>query len=109
MSEALLSPLWYRVADLRPRLRPHVRVQRQRYRGETWYHLGSAMSGRRHRLNRAAYRLVGHLDGRRSVGEVWEALARTLGDETPTQDEAIRILAQLNAAELLQCELTPEI
>ena len=109
MSEALLSPLWYRVADLRPRLRPHVRVQRQRYRGETWYHLGSAMSGRRHRLNRAAYRLVGHLDGRRSVGEVWEALARTLGDETPTQDEAIRILAQLNAAELLQCELTPDI
>ena len=44
MSEALLSPLWYRVDDLRPRLRPHVRVQRQRYRGETWYHLGSAMS-----------------------------------------------------------------
>ncbi|MCI3950580.1 MAG: hypothetical protein K0R53_65, partial [Burkholderiales bacterium] len=105
----LLSPLWYRVSDLCPRLRAHVRVYRHRYRDQTWYHLSSPMSGRRHRINQAAYRFVGQLDGRRTVAAVWDELVRTLGDESLTQDEAIRTLAQLNAAELLQCELTPDI
>jgi putative peptide zinc metalloprotease protein len=109
VSGPMLSPLWYGVVHLRARLRPHVRVHRQRYRDQTWYQLSSPMSGRRHRINQAAYRFVGRLDGRRTVAEAWDELIETFGDAALTQDDAIRILGQLNAADLLQCELTPDI
>ena len=109
MSGPLLSPHWYRVSGLRPRLRTHVRVQRQKCRDQVWHQLSDASSGRRHRLNQAAYRLVGCLDGRHTVGETWDLLVKRHGDEALTQDEAIRVLGQLNRAELLQCELTPDI
>ena len=37
MAQALLSPEWYRVARLKPRLRLAVRVRRQLLRGTRWY------------------------------------------------------------------------
>jgi putative peptide zinc metalloprotease protein len=109
MSGPLLSPLWYRVASLRPRLRDQVRVQRHKYRDQVWYQLADGGSGRRHRLNQAAYRFVGCLDGRHTAGEVWDGVVANFGDVALSQDEAIRVLGQLNAAGLLQCELTPDI
>ena len=112
MSGALLSPLWYRVSALRPRLRASVQVQRQLHRDQLWYQLADAGTGRRHRVNAAAYQFIGRLDGERSTGEVWDALVTQSGDAGAmvlTQDDAIRVLGQLNMAGLLQCELTPDI
>lgn len=109
MSGTLLSPLWFRVAALRPSLRASVRVERQLHRDQRWYQLADGGSGRRHRLNDAAYRFVGCLDGQQTVGEVWDSLAAQWGDAVLTQDEAIRVLGQLNLAGLVQCELTPDI
>ncbi len=109
MSGPLLSPHWYRISGLQPRLRAHVRVHRQKYRDQVWYQLSDASSGRRHRLNQAAYRFVGGMDGQHTVGEIWDVLVKRDDDEALTQDEAIRVLGQLNGAELLQCELTPDI
>ncbi len=109
MSGALLSPLWFRVSALRPSLRASVRVERQLHRDQRWYQLADGASGRRHRLNEAAYRFVGRLGGQQTVGEVWDSLAAQWGDAVLTQDEAIRVLGQLNLAGLLQCELTPDI
>src|SRR5438445_119090 len=37
MAQQLQSASWYRVAELRPRLRSHFRVQRHLYRGTRWY------------------------------------------------------------------------
>jgi putative peptide zinc metalloprotease protein len=62
------------VSDLRPRLRGGVRVQRQRYRGETWYLLADEASGKQHRINAAAYEFIGRFDGRASVNELWSLL-----------------------------------
>ncbi|MDH5534141.1 MAG: peptidase M50 [Betaproteobacteria bacterium] len=109
MSGPLLSPHWYRISGLQPRLRAQVRVQRQKYRNQIWYQLSDAGSGRHHRLNQAAYRFVGCMNGQHTVGEIWDVLVKRNGDEALTQDEAIRVLGQLNSAELLQCELTPDI
>ncbi|MDB5839855.1 MAG: hypothetical protein JWQ23_1807 [Herminiimonas sp.] len=106
---ALFSPYWYRVAHLRPRLRAQVQVQRQKHRDQVWHQLADASSGRRHRLNQEAWRFVGCLDGRLTVGEVWDAIAHSHGDQALTQDEAIRVLEQLSSAELLQCDLPPDI
>ena len=109
MAQELLSGLWYRVADLRPRLRSHVRVNRHEYRGERWYVLADRLSRRSHRVNPAAYFLVGLLNGRRRMQEVWDAALEKFGEEAPTQDDAIRLLGQLHAADLLQCDVSPDV
>ncbi|HEX2333186.1 MAG TPA: hypothetical protein VHI32_08440 [Burkholderiales bacterium] len=109
MGESLFSPFWYRVSDLHPRLRAGVRVQRQTYRGEAWYLLIDAASGRQQRINRAAYELIGRFDGRTSVNQAWTLLLEKLGDHAPTQDEVVRIVARLGESELVQLETKPDI
>ncbi|HTU01997.1 MAG TPA: efflux RND transporter periplasmic adaptor subunit [Candidatus Sulfotelmatobacter sp.] len=108
MSEPFFSTLWYRVAELKPRLRPHTRISRHRYRGESWYVVHDLASGRVHRFSPAGCLVIGLLDGHRSVREVWETALGHLGDEAPSQDEMIRLLAQLHGADLLQCDVSPD-
>src|SRR5512134_79840 len=105
----LHSPSWYRVAQLRPRLRGHARIHRHHYRGELWYVLEDRTSRRVHRFNSTAYYIVGLLDGRRTVHEIWEAATERFGDDAPTQDEVIRLLGQLHSAEVLQTEAMPDL
>jgi len=105
----LYSPSWYRVAALRPRLRGHVRIHRHHYRGELWYVLEDRVSRRMHRFNPAAHFVIGLMDGRRSVQELWDAAMQRFGDDAPTQDELIRLLGQLHAADLLQSEMAPDV
>jgi putative peptide zinc metalloprotease protein len=65
MSDSLFSPSWYRVADLKPKLRGHVEIHRHDYRGKVWYILQDHASGRSHRFSPAAYHFIGLLDGQR--------------------------------------------
>lgn len=101
--------MWYRVAQLQPRLRSHVRVQRQKYRDQTWYLLIDAATGRQHRINPSAYQFIGRCDGRHTVQQVWDTLLAQLGDDALTQDEVVNVLTQLAEQELLQCETTPDV
>lgn len=105
----LHSPSWYRVAKLRPRLRGHARIHRHHYRGQLWYVLEDRVSRRMHRFNPVAYYVIGLLDGRRTVQEVWDNAVERFGDDAPTQDEVIRLLGQLHAAEVLQTEALPDV
>jgi putative peptide zinc metalloprotease protein len=105
----LLSPSWYRVAKLRPRLRSNARIHRHHYRGELWYVLEDRLSRRMHRFNPVAHYVIGLLDGRRTVQEVWDNAVERFGDDAPTQDEVIRLLGQLHAAEVLQSEAMPDV
>ena len=109
MAPNRLSPSWYRVATLRPRLRSHARVHRHEYRGRRWYVLQDRMSRRSHRLNPPAHYLVGLMDGRRTLQELWDAAAQRFGDQAPTQDEVIQLLGQLHAADLVQSEGAPDV
>ena len=108
MRPSLFSPLWHRVSDLHPRLRRDARVQRQQYRDQLWYQIIDASSERQFRLNGKAYQFIGRCDGRHSVQEIWDALLHEQHDEAPTQDEVIRVLAQLDEQELLVYETTPD-
>src|SRR5689334_2751264 len=99
-----LSTSWYRVANLRPRLREHAAVHRHRYRGGIWYVLHDHATGRVHRLSPASYLIVGAMDGTRTVDKVWREAGIRLEHEAPSQDDLIQLLAQLNAADLLQTE-----
>jgi putative peptide zinc metalloprotease protein len=109
LSDSLHSPSWYRVAELRPRLRGHVRIHRHNYRGETWYVLEDRISGRMHRFNPIAHYVIGLMDGRRSVQELWDNAAARFGDDAPTQQEMIGLLGQLHAGDVLQSEVAPDV
>ena len=109
MPAPLLSSLWYRVADLKPKLRSHARLHRHRYRGQLWYLLQDPASGRVNRFTPAARLVIALMDGRRSVAALWEIANRRLGENAPTQDEMIQLLVQLHAADLLQSDVTPDV
>lgn len=106
--EAFLSPLWYRLAALRPTLKAQARVRRQRFRGEVWYVVQDPASGRFNRFSPQTWQLLGLMDGRRTMDQVWQQAVEQLGDDTPSQEEVIRLISQLHAADLLHCEANPD-
>lgn len=105
----VFSPLWYRVAELRPRLRSHAQIHRQMLRGHLWYVLQDHASNRFHRFSPAAYLVIGLMDGERSLEEIWLLAASELGDDCPTQDECIQLLARLHGADVLHCDVPPDV
>ena len=108
MAETLFSPSWYRVADLKPRLRKHAELHRHDYRGKVWFVLQDHAGGRSHRFTPEAYNFIGLMDGQRTVQELWDALNEQKGDGAPTQDEVIRLLGQLHTADVLITDVTPD-
>ncbi len=104
----LLSPDWFRVAGLRPRLQPGIRTTPQTVRGQHWYVLTDPASGQHHRVNAAAQALLAGCDGRHSVDELWTRLVDSGRDDAPTQAEVIALLGQAFAAGLLHAQLPPD-
>lgn len=104
----LESGLWYRVAELRPRLVARARLHRHRYRGGVWYLLQDPASGRVHRFSPAARLVLAAMDGQRSVRELWSLAGERLGEDAPTQDELIQLLGQLHGADLLATDVPPD-
>lgn len=102
------SESWYRVKNLRARLRPSTQVFRQFYRGQRWYVVRDPAGNQFHRLSDAGYRFIGLLDGRRTVEEAWDLTGGQLADDAPTQPEVINILSQLYAANLIDTDITPD-
>ena len=102
------SSSWYRVANFKPRLRNHFEIHRQPYGQHTTYLLQDQSSGKLYRFNEGAYELIGRLDGKHSLQEIWEILLIVMQDSAPTQDEVIGILSRLHQADALHGNLTPD-
>ncbi len=102
MSDGLVSPHWYRVAKLQPRLHDQVEVHRHDYRGLIWYLLENTTTGRSHRFNPAAYQFIGMMDGARSVQEIFERICDKLDEFAPGQEEIIDLMGKLYQADLLK-------
>ena len=109
MSRPVLSDSWYRIAHLKPQLRSHVRIHRHAYRGAVWYVIEDRLGGKHHRFNFQAYRILNLLDGSRRLDALWQVLSADLDDATPTQDEILRLLSTLHAADLVQVDVTPDL
>ncbi|MHA7839116.1 MAG: efflux RND transporter periplasmic adaptor subunit [bacterium] len=109
MSASIFSSSWYRVAGLAPRLRSHAEIHRVLYRGQRWYLLQDHTSGRFHRFSPAAHALIGLMNGRRTLAEIWSLASQKLGDDLPTQDETIRLLAQLYHANALVTDAPSDV
>ncbi len=108
MSTQSSSPLWYRVAGVRPALAVHAELSRHIYRGQTWHVVRNRLNGRLHRISESAYALIGRLDGKTPVQDLWDATQTTLEDSAPTQSEAIELLAQLHSADLIRSDVPPD-
>ncbi len=102
------SESWYRVANLKVKLRASTQISRQYYRGERWYVVRDPAGNQFHRLSDAAYRFVGLLDGRRTIEEAWDLTGGQLADDAPTQPEVIQILSQLYSANLIDADISPD-
>ncbi|MEJ8562137.1 PqqD family peptide modification chaperone [Yoonia sp. GPGPB17] len=109
MVRALLSSDWYRVAPLKPRLRGHVEVHRQRFRGATWFVLQDLHSGKYHRITPAANYILALMNGHRTMHEIWEAACRRFEDDPPTQSETIKLMSQLHRSDLIASDLPPDM
>lgn len=109
MTQPLVSGSWYRVAPLRPSLVGGLKVVRQRVRDQLWHVLVEPGSGRQLRLNPAAYAFAGRCDGRATVENLWQGLLAQQGDDAPTQDDILRLLAQLFRAGMLQFDAAPHL
>ena len=109
MADSLFSESWYRVSDLKPRLRSHAQIHHHTYRGRDWYVLQDHSTGSFHRFSQEAYHIIGLMDGNRTLNQIWETACRNLGDDMPTQDEVIRLLSQLHQVDVLQTDIPPDI
>jgi putative peptide zinc metalloprotease protein len=108
MSGSTLSQHWYRIAPLKPELREHVELHRHYYRGTRTYMLQDMSTGAFHRFSPEVYDVIGQMDGRRTLDEIWQTSVEQLGDDAPTQDDVISLFGQLHGADLLRCDVTPD-
>ena len=102
------SPLWYRVADLKAQFHNHVGIHRHHYRGKLWYVVQDRASHRHYRFGPKAYELLRQLDGQRTIQEIWDGVTAGRNDDAPTQDEIVKLLANLHASDLIQCNVPPD-
>jgi len=99
------SDTWYRVGPTRPKLSAHARLVRQHHAGRVTYIVEDPASGQFYRLSDSAYFFIGLLDGDRTVNGAWEACCAQLGDDAPTQNECVDLLARLQMYGLLVGEM----
>ncbi|HEY0824310.1 MAG TPA: PqqD family peptide modification chaperone, partial [Ramlibacter sp.] len=109
MNEPLVSNAWHRVAALRPSLVPGLRIVRQQVRDQVWHVLVEPASGRQLRLNPAAYALVGRFDGQSQLEQLWQRQLQQQREDAPTQDEVLRLLAQLFRGGMLRFDAAPHL
>lgn len=109
MTEPLVSTSWHRVAELRPSLVPGLRIVRQEVRGQAWQVLVEPASGRQLRLNPSAYAVVARFDGQATVDQVWQRQLHLQRDDAPTQDEVLRLLAQLFRGGMVRFDAAPHL
>ncbi|MFW6027668.1 MAG: PqqD family protein, partial [bacterium] len=105
----LFSPGWRQAARLKPRLRSHAEIHRHVFRDRVWYVLQDHVSGRFQRFSPAAYAMIGRMNGRLTLEEIWSRVQREFPDEAPSQEEAIDILAKLHAADAIITDAPADI
>jgi putative peptide zinc metalloprotease protein len=109
MSTAQFSVNWHVVSELKFRLRGHTEIHRHRYGDTIWYVLHDKVIGQCHRFSIEAYQIIGMMDGKRSLDDIWELACQRLGDDMPSQDEIITLLSNLFQANVLQSDKLPDI
>ncbi len=103
------SPQLERLMRMRVRLRAHARFHRHEYRGKPWYVLQDGASGRAHRLSAEAHAIAARFDGLRTLAEIHAQARERQGDEAPTPEELIALVATLYRADLISADARPDL
>ncbi len=109
MALSFESQSWYRAAHLRPVLARRAEVTRQLFRGHVWYVIRDPLTGKYTRITESAHWLVAQMDGRRTLGEVWDAACAELADAAPAQDDMLALISQLAGLDLLHTNGFPDV
>ena len=64
--------------------------------------------GRYHRFTPEAYQIIGMMDGRLTLDQIWSLACERLGDDMPTQEEVLGLLGQLHRADALKTDTPPD-
>lgn len=107
-NSSTFSETWHRIAAIRVSLRPSVEAYRTHFRGERWHVLEDGFSNQFLRVRPAVWDFLARLDGRRSVGEVWNQMLASHPEEAPGQEEVVKILAQLYQNNLICGNIPPD-
>lgn len=92
--------LWEQLAKLCPKLRSHIRISRQLFRGQRWYVLRDETTGKHLRISAAAFDLVGRFDGHLTVSTIYAYLQE---NETELDQQAvISVISNLHSLGALQ-------
>lgn len=92
---------WLKIAPLRPRLRQHVRVLPQEYRGERWYLLHDESSGRYLRFDANAHQILGRMNGDLSIQEIVERISLEDNSSQLTIEHVLVVFSKLHTEEIL--------
>lgn len=109
MSGPQYSTVWPKVEALRPALRAHIELHRQYFRGGLWYILEDRIGGKYYRFSPQVYGIIGLMDGRRSLDEIYQIAKARLRNDMPSQDELIQLLSQLHLAGVLTTDALPDL
>jgi putative peptide zinc metalloprotease protein len=74
-----------------------------------FYVLQDHVTGQFQRFTPQAFHLIGLMDGKNTLQEIWESACKKLGDDLPSQDEVIQLVSQLNKANVIQTDALPDI
>lgn len=102
--DSLFSHAWEKIASLKPQLSPNTDFFRQYYRGVLWYVIKDPITGKYLRFSSVTHHLISLVGQGRTIAEIWALAMEQLGDDTPTQDETIKLFRQLVDCELIQFE-----
>ncbi len=96
---------WNEISLLQPRLRKHVRLFPQVFRGVRWYVLRDQTNGQYLRFDENTFKFIIELNGRVTVEEIRQNINRTNKREVLNRDEIILILNQLFNIEVVKSEI----
>lgn len=102
---SVFSKNWYLIEALKPRLRPQVSISPQVYRGENHYALKDPVSGAIQLYTAEAYQVIGLMDGKRSLNDIWLAVGDHLQDKMPSQEEVLSLISSLYQLDLLYLDV----
>jgi len=66
------------------------------------------VSGKFYRFSPETYHVIGLMDGKLTVQELWERAVQQFGDDAPSQGDMVRVLSQLHSADILLCDVPPD-
>ena len=113
MSEAVLPAFAaHPVGGSQPRsfrLKPHVDSYRHVYQGKVWYVFHDRAAHRYYRVSGEGAEMLGALDGRRGLEDVFKALQARNPETAPDAQAVLQFIHHLNALELLRSDTVPDV